>query len=132
MLLDFIVCDDVRQEVGNKVTVVGVYSDEILIPAPPSWPVILPKLGVFLRIKPFEDFVPKNFEVRFLHDGKQIGLATGEVAGFDPDKSSTIVVVGSPFPLPGPGQLRFELSFTAGEQRREVPIDRSLGITVSP
>jgi hypothetical protein len=132
MLLDFIVCDDVRQEVGNKVTIIGVYTDELQVQAPPAWPVVLPKFGIYLRTTPFGDFTPKSFEMRFLHEGKQIGMATGEMGSIDPTKSNTLVVVGSPFPLPGPGELRFQLSFRAGEQTREVPIERSLRVSVSP
>ena len=52
-IIDFIVCDDIRQEVGGKVTLVGVYEDRIMLnaPAPDSvrWPVQL-KLGFFIRL----------------------------------------------------------------------------------
>jgi hypothetical protein len=39
-------CDDVRQEVGNKLTLVGCYSADLLVP---TFPTVLPKLCVFAK-----------------------------------------------------------------------------------
>ena len=49
-------CDDIRQEVGNKPSFMGVYTGGILVP---SLPTILPRLAVYIWIKtpigqPFE------------------------------------------------------------------------------
>lgn len=41
-----IFCDDIRGEVLNKVSLMGVYGYELLIPG--SFPAILPKLGLFM------------------------------------------------------------------------------------
>ncbi len=34
-IIDFFICDDVRQEIGGKRTVVGIYGDSLTIPSVP-------------------------------------------------------------------------------------------------
>jgi hypothetical protein len=41
-----IICDDIRQEIGNKLTFVGVYQDQIIVPA---FPYTFPKLCFFIQ-----------------------------------------------------------------------------------
>jgi hypothetical protein len=52
-LLDFIVCDDIRNEVGNKHTLVGVYGDTIRISAQNpnkfQWPYAM-RIAFFVRL----------------------------------------------------------------------------------
>ena len=43
-----IICDDIRQEIGNKLTFVGVYQDIIIVP---KIPFIFPKLCFFIQYK---------------------------------------------------------------------------------
>lgn len=54
--------DDVRQEVGNKLTIVGIYQSQMLVP---RFPLVLPKLAIVMAATtaendPFEELV---FEV---------------------------------------------------------------------
>lgn len=54
-------CDDIRQEVGNKPSFMGVYSDGIVLP---SLPVVIPRLCVYSWIatpieKPFHSLALK-------------------------------------------------------------------------
>lgn len=64
----FIVCDDIRQEMARKHTLVGVYDDEINFRVTPdkkgTWPKYL-DLNFFMRLK-LETDKPKffNFKVR--------------------------------------------------------------------
>jgi hypothetical protein len=37
-------CDDIRQEIGNKISLMGIYSGEMIFPVKP--PVVLPKFGI--------------------------------------------------------------------------------------
>jgi hypothetical protein len=41
-----IICDDIRQEIGNKLTFVGVYQDQIIVP---RFPFTFPKLCFFIQ-----------------------------------------------------------------------------------
>lgn len=52
-------CDDVRVEVGNKLTLVGCYGADLLLN---SYPIVLPKLAVYVRAyapaeKPFQKLI---------------------------------------------------------------------------
>jgi hypothetical protein len=39
-------CDDIRNEVGNKLTLVGCYGTDLLLD---TFPIVLPKLSVYVR-----------------------------------------------------------------------------------
>ena len=60
-IIDFIVCDDIRNEVNNKVSLIGIYNDAInfIVPANSSWPKIL-QLGLFIRLDFENDNEYKN------------------------------------------------------------------------
>jgi hypothetical protein len=52
-----IICDDIRQEIGHKLTFVGVYQEQIIVPA---FPFTFPKLCFFIQyadIKEGDQFV---------------------------------------------------------------------------
>src|SRR4051794_26127144 len=71
-------CDDVRQEVGNKLSLMGVYSTEILFPMAP--PIIYPKFAVVVWIISEVSDVPKKFSIRILvpPEGTEIGRIEAE------------------------------------------------------
>ena len=68
-----IVCDDVRMEVGNKPSFMGVYISELAVHTP--FPVILPKLAFIVYIISPIDDLPRNVTVRVNGppDGQEIG-----------------------------------------------------------
>lgn len=56
-------CDDIRQEVGNKVSLMGCYSGELLVE---QFPVVLPKLCAQIKVvtprsEPFERLVLRAY-----------------------------------------------------------------------
>lgn len=55
-------CDDIRQEVGGKTTLVGVYQ-EVLIPD--EIPCIIPKLCIFMTIITEHDIADVPIEVKY-------------------------------------------------------------------
>ena len=61
-LIDFIICDDIRTEISNKVSLIGVYNDALNFVVPEkavnTWPKGL-RLGVFVRLD-FEDIEEQN------------------------------------------------------------------------
>jgi len=61
-----IYCDDVREEVGNKRSFIGVYSGQLLVP---SAPVVLPKLCVIVIIHTPRDRPLTKCVIRILRDG---------------------------------------------------------------
>ena len=52
-LNDFVICDDIRIEINNKVSLIGVYNDALNFMVPKrainTWPKIL-RLGLFIRL----------------------------------------------------------------------------------
>lgn len=77
--LEVIYCDDIREEVGNKFSYMGVYSGELTVP---NAPVLLPKLCVVAKVitdiaNPFE-----SLEVRIVMvkgDDETEILSTGPI-----------------------------------------------------
>ena len=68
-----IVCDDIRQEVGNKASFIGIYSKYIFIP---SVPFIFPKLCFAVRCSNFDQ--SSSFEATLIApSGKQLGQIKG-------------------------------------------------------
>lgn len=65
-----VVCDDVRNETGNKVSLMGIYSGKILFPA---FPAVLPKLCFFVTARFPAKKLPGNLVVRIEKDGESIG-----------------------------------------------------------
>jgi hypothetical protein len=61
-----IYCDDVRQEVGGKVSLMGIYNSDMILP---SFPAILPKLCVQLTITlPYDQPPKKSVRVLLLNN----------------------------------------------------------------
>lgn len=106
-VVDFIVCDDIRSEVGNKFSLMGTFADRILIRDEVSWPVQM-VLGIFARValEPGEA-EPEQFIMTVLSDGKDVARAAGDVA---PPKTRLLsFVVGfRPLVIPSPGLLVFK------------------------
>jgi hypothetical protein len=64
-----IFCDDIRHELGGKLSYIGVYSGHLFVPA---FPVILPKLCLALSVitpasQPF-----RKLELRIFKDDEQL------------------------------------------------------------
>ena len=64
-----IFCDDVRLEVGNKISLMGIYSSEILFTAAP--PTVIPKLGIVAWLIFDRDDFPEKLTIRIVGPDKQ-------------------------------------------------------------
>ncbi len=119
-LLDFIVCDDVRQEIGGKVTVVGVYGDGLNVHIPPGdiagKPVI--KLALLARVL-FEksEEKPDSFYIDFNLNGKSITHVSGQLSVQAPEISFlNIISILNQFAIPESGKLTFRIQFKLKEK----------------
>ena len=65
-------CDDVRQEVGNKLSFVGVYGPNLVVPAMPT---SLLKLCCVMMVRVPAKKVPKSIEFRVLRDQEELFAA---------------------------------------------------------
>ena len=118
-IVDFIVCDDIRYEIGNKHSLIGLYDDQIQFQVPiverGKWPMFL-KLGILLRAK-FENELERlqvtKFRLESTLNGTTKLLAEGGF-NFDPKvdaKGVNIAIVLNQFIFESPGTLSFRYTF---------------------
>ena len=77
--LEVIYCDDIREEVGNKLSYMGVYTGELTVP---NAPVLLSKLCVVAKVITDIDDPFENLEVRIVAvkgDDETEILSTGPI-----------------------------------------------------
>ncbi|MCP5411497.1 MAG: hypothetical protein H6924_05100 [Alphaproteobacteria bacterium] len=67
-----IFCDDVRQEVGEKRTLVGVYGTELAVPQIPT---LIPKFYAVTTLICYHKEMPKALSVRLAYNDEEIGRA---------------------------------------------------------
>lgn len=123
-----IYCDDIRQEVGNKTSLIGIYKGKMFVP---SFPIVIPKLCVAVSIvtpttRPF-----KTLKIKVLR-GDQVLLEAplsdafiaaqgvdGEPRGPDDARLFTAeaVLVMSPVPIEAPMTFKLRVE-TEDEELR--------------
>lgn len=106
-----IVCDDIRHEVGDKVSLMGCYSGVMYVNA---FPAALPKLGAYTRIVTDHDDVIQSIRVRFYFGKKLLGQIDGNLSQIKPEKigdrsSYQIAMVCGPISMEQSGDLRVEI-----------------------
>jgi hypothetical protein len=114
-VLDFIVCDDIRQEIGGKLTLVGVYDDlnvhvHNLKDFKP--PINLPRLGFLLRVfNTNKDFSADTITFQILFNNEMINSLSAP-ANFEQGKDFiNIFLVSQNFPITGNGDLNLKIVF---------------------
>ena len=90
-----ILCDDVRQEVGNKLSFIGVYSKELHIP---KTPFTFPKLCIYLFYEKVKGGI--SFNTKLIDpSGKKIGKEIDVDIPIDVKKPHDFGLIGSFAPL---------------------------------
>jgi hypothetical protein len=117
-----IFCDDIRQEIGNKVSFMGCYQGELFVP---FVPLMLPKLCVQVTVATTVERPLKALTVRLDQGTNQ--LAVIEISGDElaraippatEDKTRLAASVGvmlAPFTITEPGELRVVVITEEGE-----------------
>jgi hypothetical protein len=82
--VEVIYCDDIRQEVGNKFSFMGIYTTELTVPSP----VVLPKLCIAVKVATDKDDPFESLEVRIVKGDDEIELLS---TGLIPPMSADIV-----------------------------------------
>ncbi|MDZ7794912.1 MAG: hypothetical protein U5P10_14830 [Spirochaetia bacterium] len=76
---NFILCDDIRYEVGSKLSLMGVYADSIEFSVPPdkkdTWPKRI-RLAVYLTAD-LEGKTSSAFKIRAVHEKGEVILGEG-------------------------------------------------------
>jgi len=121
-IVDFILCDDIRKEVGNKSSLIGVFDQDIKLLVPDEsakkiWPKPM-RIGIFMRVLvENDDQIPDKFEVQFLYNDKLFG---GGGAAVMPTinrlKLINFALQHPQFPILGEGHVRFLLKLYKDNQ----------------
>jgi hypothetical protein len=117
----FILCDDVRFEVGGTMTLVGVFADQLIVP-PGDGDLVIPRLAIYSVIAGLTGAT----ELSWRQTLSEVGSPPGEplVRGSEPHASDAdehrLVNIVSPLMLPGPGRYRLTLDFETRQERRSV------------
>lgn len=111
-LIDALFCDDIRHEASNKVSLMGLYNDRIVIhldnPAEIKWPLPI-NLSTLLRFSIEEtEKLPIQFEFEYLLNEKAIVKIEGSVDLNKSNKIFTIALTGSGIQVE-PGDLGFSI-----------------------
>lgn len=132
--VEVVYCDDIREEIGNKVSYMGIYTQDLFVP---TSPMILPKLCIAVSVVTGSDDPFKEMEVRVLKGNDRTELlTTGPIlipdAPRDADGGNGILAmqlafVLSPFEIDGETVLRIQ----ARTEREELK-GRALRIRIAP
>ena len=84
--IEVIYCDDIREEIGNKVSYMGIYSKDLFVP---TAPIVLPKLCIAVNVVTDMNDPFKELEVRVLKGEDEVELlTTGPIPGPPDDWTS--------------------------------------------
>lgn len=115
--LDYIIAEDIRFELGNKLSIMGIYSEEIRLNLPDDtqWPVPF-RFGIFIRLKIEEsDVTPNRFVLNVDHNDNNIAQINGNIGIMASVRTISLPLVINPFPLPGYGTVRFNFEIYNNE-----------------
>lgn len=124
--LEVMYCDDIREEVGNKFSYMGVYAGELTVPSAPVW---LPKLCIAVKAitgigDPFETLEVRIVKVK--GDDETELLSTGSVPlpaklpGLDNDSArlvAQVTIMLAPFQIDEETILRVKATTEREELR---------------
>ena len=133
-IIDFLVAEDIRNEVGNKHSVMGLFTDSIAIgvPAAVKWPIAF-RLAMMVRLE-CEPGDPKEFTFcfRILWGAEELARFDGGGAqGGDESSILTLPLVAPAVPLKGPGAFSFHIEIKAGDRVLLSQHLRPMGVVVN-
>jgi len=121
-----IICDDIRQEIKNKVTLVGIYTDSIIVS---KIPYSFPKLCFFSQYSNIR--AGDRFSVELIDPvGNKLGKPISGIIQPPPDKAiKKIRLIGiySPLKIEQEGAYRFIITFEEDKKnKKEIEFNISL------
>ena len=91
-VVTFLLCEDIRQEVGNKLSLMGVYRDHVTLQNA-RWPVAI-RLGIFTRINlEANEPTPDGFRVTLDLEGEKVAQLAGTFVVKDREKPIELALV---------------------------------------
>ena len=121
IIRDLIVCEEIREEVRGKMTLIGVYNDDIVLQGWPKEGVLAMNLAFLVR---FQSDKSTTFVVKLFGPNKKVELL--DLNGkFNPGKLAigqtvALAIKGAgPLQLPEPGCYTFQFEYEGKRDSRE-------------
>lgn len=125
-VLDFIVCDDIRHEIGKKFSLMGVLTDSIQVVVAESGKPFLLRIGLFARVLlEANDLFPDSLRLTIRRGEEEVFSAASEIGG-DGDKRRIDIVVKLEHRFSDFGEYTFEISLKSGDSQVGSPFDQSI------
>jgi hypothetical protein len=116
-------CDDIRVEVGGKLSVMGIYQSDMIFPADVSFPLTVPKFCILIKYFELLDAFSDDLEFRVFLPGDPADIPSTSTLisrsalpkpehpkNFEPDQekifTATVPIVFGPFPIKQEGFLK--------------------------
>ena len=112
-----LLCDDVRQEVGGKISLMGIYSKDIIVN---NVPTILPIINFVIMFEDIKEPFSTLFVTVVTPKSDPLQFNYPAPPDIEPGKNSNLVMGLSPFRINEKGPARFEIRFSKEEKARIV------------
>ena len=111
--INTILCDDVRYEVGGKISLMGIYSKDIIVNKVPA---ILPSINLVIMFEGIKENFDKFFITIIIPKSDPIKISNSAPPGMKKGQDINLVVGLSPFKLNDTGKATFEIRFSENEK----------------
>jgi hypothetical protein len=111
-----LLCDDIRQEMGGKTSLMGIYDHHIVVP---QIPFVLPKVCFFTRFSRMDGQFKFNFSVVSPAGERRDIIRDSDVQIPDGAREGTFNVIATPFEAQGEGVYEVIIGLTKGADRFE-------------
>lgn len=108
-----ILCDDVRQEVGGKISLIGIYSKDIVLNKVPA---ILPVINLVVMFESIREPFSKIFVNLVMPKEDPIKVSHPAPPGMEKGKDVNLVLGLAPFKLNNTGPAKFEIRFNENKK----------------
>ena len=111
-----LLCDDIRQEMGGKTSLMGLYDHHIVVP---QVPFVLPKVCFDTRFSRMDGTFKFSFSIVSPGGERKDIIRDSDVEIPDGAKEGTFNVIASPFEVSGEGIFEVIIGLTKGADRCE-------------
>jgi len=111
-----LLCDDIRQEMGGKTSLMGIYDHHIVVP---QVPFVLPKVCFYTRFSRMDGQFKFNFSIVSPSGDRRDIIRDSDVQIPDGAKEGTFNVIASPFEVQAEGVYEVIIGLTKGADRFE-------------
>ena len=111
-----LLCDDIRQEMGGKTSLMGLYDHHIVVP---QIPFVLPKVCFYTRFSRMDGTFKFSFSIVSPGGERKDIIRDSDVEIPDGAKEGTFNVIASPFEVGAEGIYEVIIGLTKGADRFE-------------